>query len=74
MKRLTNLGMPLTKEEMKNVNGGTVYSCTFTFLNGDPWTGHSIDTDGTSAQCSADWVCTGDPNCTGVDCAGSGPC
>ena len=68
MNKLQNLGRELSKNEMKNVNGGVKYACTFTFADGTTWTGQG------SSQCGADFICSGDDNCVDADCAGSPAC
>jgi len=73
MENLMNIGTSLTREEMRMVNGGTVWTCTFTMISGDPIT-RTYEGTGAEAQCAADHACIGTDSCLDADCSGSGEC
>ena len=73
MIKLKNLGTAISREEMKNVNGGKVWTCTFTMTNGNQVTS-TFEGGGSAAQCAADNACIGSNDCVDADCAGSGAC
>lgn len=75
MLKLKNLGSAMSREQMKNVNGGNAanYSCTFTYVDGSS-TVVTYHGTGAEAQCAADHACCGNNNCTNADCQGSGAC
>lgn len=74
MKQVSNLGFKLSRSEMKNISGGNAPTvCTITWANGTQ-SQMTVSGSGPSQQCAADYWCTGNNNCSNVDCAGTGAC